>query len=118
MDTQSLEDETGCGKLADFVPLTNYRYDMAATVVIFVCVLNKKFSLFAFVELLKLINCAFTIGLVKSLKGTPWISKRNLLMMIFKQISRIDILSTTKKGLQVGMDWSSAVDRILYVTCH
>lgn len=30
MDTQSLENDPGCGKLADFVPLTNYRYDMAA----------------------------------------------------------------------------------------
>lgn len=26
LDTQSLEDEPGKGKLADFVPLTNYRY--------------------------------------------------------------------------------------------
>ena len=26
LDTQSLEDDPGCGKLADFVPLTNYRY--------------------------------------------------------------------------------------------
>ncbi|KAL0371710.1 UNVERIFIED_CONTAM: Tripeptidyl-peptidase 2 [Sesamum calycinum] len=25
LDTQGLEDESGCGKLADFVPLTNYR---------------------------------------------------------------------------------------------
>lgn len=30
MDTESLENDPGCGKLADFVPLTNYRYDMAA----------------------------------------------------------------------------------------
>ncbi|CAN4087751.1 unnamed protein product [Withania somnifera] len=27
LDTQSLEDESGCGKLADFVPLTNYRLE-------------------------------------------------------------------------------------------
>ncbi|CAK9160937.1 unnamed protein product [Ilex paraguariensis] len=27
LDTQSLEDEPGCGKLADFVPLTNYRIE-------------------------------------------------------------------------------------------
>lgn len=26
LDTQNLEDEAGCGKLANFVPLTNYRY--------------------------------------------------------------------------------------------
>lgn len=26
LDTQNLEDETGCGELANFVPLTNYRY--------------------------------------------------------------------------------------------
>jgi len=26
LDTQSLEDEPGKGKLADFVPLTNYRF--------------------------------------------------------------------------------------------
>ncbi|WKA07238.1 hypothetical protein VitviT2T_025087 [Vitis vinifera] len=27
LDTQSLEDDPGCGKLADFVPLTNYRIE-------------------------------------------------------------------------------------------
>ncbi|XP_011076155.1 tripeptidyl-peptidase 2 isoform X2 [Sesamum indicum] len=27
LDTQGLEDESGCGKLADFVPLTNYRIE-------------------------------------------------------------------------------------------
>ncbi|KAL6541573.1 tripeptidyl-peptidase II Tpp2 [Orobanche gracilis] len=27
LDTQSLEDESGCGKLADFVPLTSYRIE-------------------------------------------------------------------------------------------
>lgn len=26
VDTQGLEDKKDCGKLADFVPLTNYRY--------------------------------------------------------------------------------------------
>lgn len=26
LDTQSLEDDPDCGKLADSVPLTNYRY--------------------------------------------------------------------------------------------
>ncbi|KAK4492767.1 hypothetical protein RD792_000087 [Penstemon davidsonii] len=44
LDTQSLEDEPGCGKLADFVPLTNYRierkYGIFSKLDACTCVLN------------------------------------------------------------------------------
>ncbi|GER46667.1 tripeptidyl-peptidase [Striga asiatica] len=44
LDTQSLEDDSGCGKLADFVPLTNYRierkYGIFSKLDACTCVLN------------------------------------------------------------------------------
>ncbi|GFP82230.1 tripeptidyl-peptidase 2 [Phtheirospermum japonicum] len=44
LDTQSLDDESGCGKLADFVPLTNYRierkYGIFSKLDACTCVLN------------------------------------------------------------------------------
>jgi len=33
LDTQSLEDDPDCGKLADSVPLTNYRYVQSLVIV-------------------------------------------------------------------------------------
>lgn len=33
LDTQSLEDDPDCGELANFVPLTNYRYVQSLVIV-------------------------------------------------------------------------------------
>jgi hypothetical protein len=35
LDTQSLEDDPDCGLLANFVPLTNYRYTLFLVLILF-----------------------------------------------------------------------------------
>jgi hypothetical protein len=51
VDTQALEGSNNCGKLADFVPLTNYRYVQIYVVVLYCrCYFNCIYCSFSFLS--------------------------------------------------------------------